>query len=381
MSDFATWFGLKSGRDDFHIQTKRDYALFFARSLIDTTIRRSIDEANRGRNPIKMVLYGDWGCGKTHTLRHLEYLLEHTSVPKGFPVFIDLPDVMAKTRFNEAQSLLLDAIGFEKVREWVRQYNARYSDAGKRIREFTSSADIEKALLTILGFGDSAQIAWEWLRGESLNANASRAVGLPPSLTQSHALVSVLRILGQMCLEFEERMLTFLVDEADNLKNVTDHDSTNHWRQCLRSLADVDNEECGLVIAGGFNDTEEMPAMLSDQQIMTRFGLSHYISLQTFQRDEATEFLKCLFVEWIDDAKRSVIISGHPSEADGESLQADTFPFTAEGLTKFSEYCCRNGGMTRPRDIQTDLHAVLNYSVDGNRHIISSVFLGTVVGS
>ena len=288
---------------------------------------------------------------------------------------------MAKTRFNEAQSLLLDAIGFEKVREWVRQYNAKHSNAGQLIRDFTSSADVEKALLTLLGYGDSAQIAWEWLRGQALNANESRAVGLPPSLTQSHALVSVLRVLGIMCREFEERMLTFLVDEADNLRNVTDHDSINHWRQCLRSLSDVDNEECGVVIAGGFNDTEDMPAMLSDEQIVTRFGQSHYVSLQTFQRDEAIEFLRCLFEEWIDDAKRNALISSHSSEADGEQLQAATFPFTAEALSKFCEYCCRTGGVTRPRDIQTDLHAVLNHAIDGSRHVLSTVFLNTVIGS
>ena len=379
MSDFATWFGLKGDRDDFHVQTKRDYALFFARSNIDATIRRSIDEANRGHNPIKMVLFGDWGCGKTHTLRHIDYLLENTSVPKGFPVFIDLPDVMAKTRFNEAQSLMLDAVGFDKVREWVRQYNAKHSNAAQLIRAFTSSADVEKALLTMLGYGDSAQIAWEWLRGKVLNANESRAVGLPPSLTQSHSLVSVLRMLGIMCREFDERRLTFLVDEADNLRNVTDHDSINHWRQCLRSLADVDNEDCGIVIAGGFNDPEDMPPMLSDEQIVTRFGKSHYVSLQTFQRDEAIEFLQCLFAEWIDDAKRTALIAAHGLESDGEQLQGDTFPFTVESLVTFSEYCCRDGGVTRPRDIQTDLHAVLNHAIDGSRHILSSVFLTSII--
>lgn len=377
MADFATWFGLNDGRDNFVVQTNVDYALFFARESIDITIRQLIHEANLTRIPLKMVIYGDWGCGKTHTLKHLKYLLENNSPPgiKGFPVLIDLSDVMAKTRFNEAQSFLLDAIGLPKICDWVRQYNARYPNAGQRIKDFTSSSDVEKAFLTLLTYGESSQIAWQWLRGQTLSASESRAIGLPASLNQSNTLVLVLRVLGIMCLEFDERKLIFLIDEADTLKAVSDKDSINHWKQCLKNLADISNQECGIIIAAAFLGIEDMPEMLSDQQIVTRFGENHFVSLHTFNKEEAKIFIRCLFAEWIDGAKRTGLMSLHSAEADGEQLGADTFPFTDDGLEKFCEWITRNGLYTRPRVIQTDLTAILTRAIDESRHVLSSVFI------
>jgi len=375
MSDFATWFGLQDGKEDFYVLTDRDYQMYFARNAIDSQLRRLIDEAHRGNNTLKAVLYGEWGAGKTHTMRHLKHQLESHNSKPGRVVLIDLPDINKKSTFNDLQYTLLNDIGFEVARDWIKQFNTRHNDAEKRVKAFTGSSDITKALLTLGVFGDAAQVAWAWLGGSNIG-NEGRSVGLPPTITQSKTFTMILRMLGQLSDECDGKRLTYMIDEADKLENITDDDAVNQWVECVKELADINNDECGLVFSAGFTDIDLMPKMLKEQQVQTRFTQGHYIVLHSFQIPETEDFLRSLFSAWIDGPKRTQIMKDHGGEADGESLTPTTFPFTDQSLALFAQHLCRNA-VTSPRDIQAGLHTAINYAIDANRHILSSSFLQT----
>ena len=70
-----SWFGLKEQHNDFSIETETDAALFFARHELDEQLNAILRRSFRTGNPPKMVLYGDWGVGKTHTMRHMQYVI------------------------------------------------------------------------------------------------------------------------------------------------------------------------------------------------------------------------------------------------------------------------------------------------------------------
>jgi hypothetical protein len=375
MSDFASWFGLCAGKEDFYVLTDRDYQLYFARSALDDKLRRLIDESNRGNNTIKAVLYGDWGAGKTHTLRHLKHQLESNNIKPGKVVLIDLPDISTKSKFNDLQFELLDGIGFEDARDWVKQFNTRHSDAEKRIKAFSGSSDITKAILTLPTYGDSAQVAWSWLRGLNIGGEG-RSVGLPAVISQSKTFTTILRLFGMLCLDCEQKRLTYMIDEADKLENISDADAQNQWIECVKELADISNDECGIVFTAGFTDIDSLPRMLREQQVQTRFTQGHYLALLPFGIPETMEFLKSLFAAWIDPTQRTALLHAHASEADGETLTPDSFPFTEEGLDLFANHLCRSS-VTRPRDIQAELHTAINYAVDANRRIMSTAFLNS----
>jgi Cdc6-like AAA superfamily ATPase len=69
LETMQTWFGLKDDHKDFSIETDTDASLFFARSELDERLQAMLRRSFRTGNPPKMVLYGDWGVGKTHTMR------------------------------------------------------------------------------------------------------------------------------------------------------------------------------------------------------------------------------------------------------------------------------------------------------------------------
>src|SRR5467141_2893591 len=102
METMQSWFGLKEEHRDFSIQTEGDRRLFFARHELGEELNGRLRRAFRTENPPKMVLYGDWGVGKTHTMRHIQYVIEEDPDYGGVVIFVELPDITAKSTFQVA---------------------------------------------------------------------------------------------------------------------------------------------------------------------------------------------------------------------------------------------------------------------------------------
>jgi Cdc6-like AAA superfamily ATPase len=382
MDTMQSWFGLKEQHNDFSIETDADAAQFFARHELDEQLDAILRRSFRSGNPPKMVLYGDWGVGKTHTMRHLEHKIEHTEAYNARVVFVELPDITAKSTFQVAHAALLDALGLEVAKQWVLQFQTRHpSNAQELIRDFTQSGDISSAFANMLSFGEGSRIAWDWLRGISLSASDARLAGLPPSLSQSNHFVRVLQMLGRFSQEVESWFLVFMLDEAAKLGYVTNQDAVNHWVNAFKVLADQQTKEVGFVISGSWVDQDDMALPLQDQQVVTRFGEPNYIALHRLDEEDTRVFVSALLEEWIDPAKRESIMASHREDRGGEDVTPATFPFTKEGLHVAAQYACRQGGYTTPRDIQVALDDLLNRAIDDGRHIVSSTYIRTLVGA
>jgi Cdc6-like AAA superfamily ATPase len=373
METMADWYGLKEGHRDFFIENDTDANLLFARTQLDDQLQSILRKSFRTGNPPKFVLYGDWGVGKTHTMRHIEYVVGNNPDFAAQIVYVELPDITAKATFQVAHAALLDALGLDVAKTWMVQYQTKNaSDVQELIQRQTQSGDIARAFLSLSGFGETARICWDWLRGVPLSSSEARSVGLAPVLDQSNQLVNVLRMLGRLSQDIDGRMLVLMLDEATKLANVTAGDSINHWLNAFKILSDNQTKEIGFILSASFRDPDDMPNALADQQVRTRFGDSHYIQLLNFGPDETNEFVSELLEEWIDPAKRVRLIDQYGGEGDGENITDTSFPFTENALARFVDYACRNGGIATPRDIQKALDDILNRAIDDNRHILSS---------
>lgn len=384
MDTMQSWFGLKEEHRDFSIQTEGDRRLFFARHDIDEDLKKRLKRAFRTENPPKMVVYGDWGVGKTHTMRHLQYEIETQPAYKAIVVFVELPDITRKATFQVAHSALLDAFGIEHAKNLLLHFQTKHqTDARQQIQDFTQSGDIAIAFSNLLGFGDASRIAWDWLRGVKLSAGDARMAGLPPALEQSGHFVKVLQMLGKLAREIDDAMLVFMLDEATKLESVKDSDSLAHWTNAFKLLADDSTKEVGLIVSISVVDQNDIAEPLHDPQVMSRFGQSNYIRLSNLSEEETRGFISDLVREWTTDAARESLTSKSLSETDGEPVSADSFPFTENGLDLVARYAAyRDGaGYTTPRDIQKNLDDVLNGAIDDGRHILSSTYLNSVVNA
>ena len=382
METMNSWFGLKDAHRDFTIETDEDSHLFFARHELDETLQSMLRRSFRTGKPPKLVLYGDWGVGKTHTMRHIEYGIETTNDFQAKVVFVELPDITSKSTFQVAHAALLDALGFECAKNWIVQFVTKHpSDARNLIQEATRSGDIATAFLHLVGLGEGSRIAADWLRGVRLSAPDSRLAGLPPALTQSSQFVRVLQMFGRLCREVEQRLLVFMLDEATMLDAVSNQDAVNHWQNALKLIADPQTKEFGFIISGSWIDPDDMAIPLQNQQVVSRFGEEHYILLTNLGEGEAKEFITALITEWIDPTKRERLMQAHGAEVDDESISDETFPFTEKALDITVQYACRRGGYTVPRDIQNTLDDLFNRAIDDDRHILSSSYIGSLVNA
>ena len=380
MQTMAQWYGLKEQYADFTIDQDTHARLLFARTALHERIMRILRRSFRTSTPPKFILFGDWGVGKTHTLRHIQYVLGAEADFPARTVFVELPDIAKKSTFQVAHASLLDALGPSIVQQWVTQFQAMHAhQAPIIIQERSQSADIAKAFATLIGYGEASRIAWDWLRGLSLSPGDARSVGLPPSLTQSQHFVSVLRVLGGLCKEIDNSALILILDEATKLDNVTDDDAINHWLNSFKLIASDDLREFGLIVSASYHDPDEMPPAISDQQVQSRLGPHAFINLPRFEMPETREFLASLLDQWIDPILSAALIGQNIGDAESESV-GQYFPFTDDAFERFVEYATmRIGGFTTPRDIQKYLDDIVNRAMDDDRHIISSEYLENVV--
>ncbi len=382
METMKTWFGLKDEHVDFTIANDLDARLFFVRHELDDTLRSILRRSFRTGNPPKFVLYGDWGVGKTHTMRHVQHVIENTPEFRARVVFVELPDISSKSRFDVAHGALLDALSFDVARLWIQDYQRKHGQKSQdTIREFTQSGDIAIAFGNLGAFGDNSRIAWDWLRGVELSAVESRNAGLPPSVGQSGHLARILQMFGRLCREVEDNFLVFMLDEATKLSSVSNQDAINHWLNAFKVLADDQTKEVGFIVSGSWNDPDEMALPLQDQQVRSRFGEQSYIRLQTLNEAETAVFMKALLSEWIDPDKKKALLKTFAAEADGEAISDECFPFTNDGLASAARYATRQGGYTTPRDIQKTLDDFTNRAIDDKRHILSSTYLLSQINS
>jgi Cdc6-like AAA superfamily ATPase len=382
METMSEWYGLKEGHKDFFIENDVHARLLFARSELDSELQSILRKSFRTSNPPKFVLYGDWGVGKTHTMRHIEHVVGSTLGFDAHIVLIELPDITAKSTFQVAHSALLDALGMNRVKNWMLQFQTKYqSKAQEIIHQQAQSEDIARAFLTLIGYGDSTRICWDWLRGIELSTSEARSVGLSSVLSQSNQLVSVLRMLGRLSRDVDGKTLVLMLDEATKLKSVSNGDAIAHWVNAFKILSDKLTKEVGFIVSASFRDPDDMPDPLADAQIRSRFGDKHYIQLQNFGPDETSVFVRALLLEWVDPIKRAALISAHKAEAQSENITDEAFPFTEQALKEFIEYACRNGGITNPRDIQATLDDLVNRAIDDGRHILSRKYLDSVTAA
>ncbi len=381
METMKEWFGLTGEHRDFTIDYTEDAELFFARQELDDQLLALLRRSFRTDNPPKLVLYGEWGTGKTHTMRHIQYLIETGDEFNATVVFVELPDILGKSTFQVAHGALLDALGIDKAKEWAINFQSTHgASAHEKIQEITQSSDIAIAFTSLPSHGDLSRIAWDWLRGLPLSAADARMAGLPPSLSQSTQFIRVLEMLGQLCKLSDDYMLVLMLDEATKLDSITNSDANSHWVNSFKLLADSQTKDVGFIVSGSWIHPDDMALPLQDSQVMGRFGEHNYIRLPNLDADQTQDFISALLNALIDPAKRTELIDSHGTEAEGEDIDADTFPFTKPGLDLAVQYVCRHGGYTTPREIQQTLDDLLNRAIDSGKHIVSSPYMQAEVG-
>jgi hypothetical protein len=362
MLSLRDYYKLK--RDSFSINPKRDGEVYFGGANINGRIRERLrTDFLEERAVPKFFIFGQYGAGKSHTLGHIKYVLEHDSAFELYPSEVrltELPPLRPKDTWEKIHVQLVDELGRDLIRTaakaliknapdgiepdaYFAEHGVAYGDTALK----NSQAQIYRALLFA---GRQETVAWDWLKGRALTKDEKSTLGVETDLDGPMNYLNALLNLATLIRNGLGRKVVILVDEAEALRSVTEPGSVDEFAIMIRKLMDNDNDVLGMVFAfqaeGGMEDA---PEMLTDQAVARRVGhdegyidLTMLVSEQSDVRDFITEVLNYLVDQ---DAAKELL------EAKGYDLDPAMFPFTVEAIETLAQYVMEEPGRQVPSQI------------------------------
>lgn len=354
------WFCLKPGRDNFKPHNVADAELIFCHDhLVNEQIVGSLERRFAGNEPVKMLIYGDWGVGKTHTINHIcKWLEHHKEEYPAYPVFIDIGDITKTTRFDALVRPFLDKLGVDFIIKLVHSYITKCPGVVKGLEQASVASHVASAFgkLLLAPPGDTpppvVALAMDYLRGRKLSAQAG-AMGFSQQLVDSKDFYDVLLAIGEMYRVVNDHRIIYIADEAAKLEAVDNDDATRaHWVNANKLIFDDNNRTFGFLytVSGRRRD---LPAALFEPQLQNRLGENAF-EMPNLQTNDVNEFLERLRTAFVDETQANAL--AQDGKIGEQPYSWDHYPFTADGHAGFVDYFSRTQENAKPRDISGKLN-------------------------
>ena len=309
-----------------------------------------------------MLIYGDWGVGKTHLLYHIQYWLKQneTDYPVT-PLIIEIGDLTKVSRFDEVVRPFLDRLGLEALIKLVHDYRGIKPNVTQALRDASVSAQVAEAVSKLLlaspGIAppQAVVMAFDYLKGRNIG-KAGAAAGFSEPLNQSQDLFDVLRALGEMHLAVNHRRLLFVADEAAKLEDVSQDIATEqHWLNVNKLIFADENRSFGFIYTISARRAGDLPRVLFEAQIRNRLG-DNIFELKNLATNDVQTFLKKLIENFVDKSEVEALVLANTIPASAYDWNA--YPFTVSAKAEFVDYFNRTQEASKPRDISKKLDAV-----------------------
>lgn len=377
------WFFLKPQRANYKPNVSRDRQLMFCHTSVQADIESRVERAFAIEEPVKMMLYGDWGVGKTHSIHHISWWLsQHAADYPVVTYMVEVGDVTKKSRFDILVKRFLDEVGIGKIIELVHAYQPK---TGKlmvpALLERGVSRQVAEAFgkFLIAAPGQTPPPAvlqtFNYLRGQQVKDSAS--IGLGEHLEESEDLFSVLSGLGELIRKVDEKSVIFVADEAAKLEAVDGDEATRaHWISVNRLIFDDNNTSFGFIYTLSAKGWKNVSGVLTDPQIQNRLGKTNYIELTNLVPADVKTFVERLVGEFTDfDRVDAAVAEG---TIDAAVYDKSAYPFTTAAKADFIDFWNGNQKDSKPRDISDRMNQLAFVALKQNKRLIDPACLNAV---
>lgn len=330
----------------FQITPDRNFYAFMAdRSQAKTDIETILRSLSR-RNTSTIHLVWSWyGTGKTHTLRHMEYLcLKH--YPSLLPVYMEIPKAFRS--FSDIYRSFAAALDFEDLRDrFLEIVTSPFKErVEKELR--TEYLDMFNALkMLCMGTDQQQDTAFRWLRGEPMATTELRPLGIGKRISSAEdairAVTWIIKLVnaGAALTQNEGGRLIWIIDEFQQVGYskplAREVNSSLHsiFNRCPNSLS--------LFISFSGRPQKSYPEWLS-QELIDRIGVQKVLILPPLTRGEAKVFVR----ELLDHFR-----------ADTANAPSHFFPFEEVTVDMLLDLIEKDKKEIRPRSIMQYFTSVL----------------------
>ncbi|MCL0082438.1 hypothetical protein M1O14_01735 [Dehalococcoidia bacterium] len=269
------------------------YSFMADREQLVSDIRTLLRNLSR-RSASSMHLMWAWfGAGKTHTLRHMEYLCRneftnfvpiYMEFPKGVKSFVDL--------YRECVARLdLDAINNAYLEVFTSPQKSRIE------RELSFELmDLANALkLLYMGTEEQQSIVIRWLRAECREVQTLRMANITrPIRTADEALKVLSWIIKLMSLggavTGEEVRVLWTIDEFQRIAQCS-KGVREEINSCLNSLFNRCPNGLSVILSFSGKPEKKLPAWVSSE-IADRIGIEKVMLLPPLSRSDSYRFVQ-----------------------------------------------------------------------------------------
>lgn len=359
--DFTTWFCLNDGRRNFEIDPVRDRDHLFGKPEWEAGINDRLRKCQLLGTPIRLVWWGQYGIGKTHRLRHTEYLVQSNGYQYR-PCYLVCSDIEEKTGFERLHYQLVNNLGQAEMREFVKAYVLKAAGGQTGYAKIAdicgNAADVVAAIETFGGPVERpTSEAWRFLCGQDLDSSEMRTIGVAkPSLERAADYAAVLAALATIIQTETSKQLLYLIDEGENLQRIRNKNAESQWNETLRSILDIRN--LNIVLTVGAEKSDLIPVLILKPDIVRRIQKDNYVQMEAYKNPETQSFVRGLLAHWIDPAKRQALETQEGFESMGSEYDPELYPFTQGAFDMFCSGVTLDPRSAKPSEILAKLNDV-----------------------
>ena len=324
------------------------YPLMADREQLQRDVDTLLQNLSRRTPSTIHLMWAYFGAGKTHTLRHLEYL-SRERYNCFMPIYTDLPRVTKG--FFDLYRLTISHVDLEGVKTAFEEIYT-HKDGGSFLKKLQFDfPDLSLTLKKLLGAPESEQdTCIRWLRGENLERRTLKTVGISKAISFTEEAVNVLawfiQILNQAAALSGGKgvRVIWMLDEYQRIKDCRPGVRTE-INNALHAVFNRSPSFLSIIISfSGHPQEKKWPEWLSPE-IRDRIGVvSNALLLPPLGRDEAVKFV------------RDVLRFFRPPESD----QIDPFfPFTEGSANEVLKLMSQKHVEIKPRSIMQFFTVVL----------------------
>ncbi len=334
------WFKLKDRkRLTFELDPERGDARFWCG---DSTVQEQVKSAvfdGLDQGVPRLIVYGEYGTGKTHALRHCEWMLDNDQTHGAVQVKrIEWAGFGSRTRFVDLYRDTMGRLGLPFISSLVHAHffkNKALSLPSHLAEPLGQDTDLEIVLRQLARLDSLSNVtrlpdaktnmAWRWLTGHVLRQSDRKALNVSASLLENATparLVPLLQLWGYLSELHHNKKLLLLYDEAEQVSELKrNRDALNSFTSATRALFDRSQKDIGVILAFYATDLNESDLIRPDT--LSRLNPAEQViqlgALAT--PDKRREFLRRVLVELVEP--------GH----------GEYHPFEPAAFAHFAEHC------------------------------------------
>jgi hypothetical protein len=372
-------FGLK--RNSLLLDPIQDSDFYAPRSGIDVT--ELVDtlrvDLEAGITP-KMVFWGPYGGGKTHTLGKVQKSLQ--KLVNVNCIYIRCPTLSERATFAEFyQSTFTDGLGEnftiklleELCDKLIRQYGLRDQRVNEEMRKILGDEELAKASSHLSDRSFDASELWRWISGVKLSLAELKRLGVTRSLcdVEPLRLAKIIESIGKLTKFLQDKTLVLAYDEMERISDLRP-EAVLTFRTALTHLMDPGQTTVSIFMAYTAASFREIPELMKGP-VIDRIGGEKSEAVReipSLDPSDVESFVKAILKYLRSpevDVRQRISAKGEMNE----TLTEELYPFTKEALDEIKG---RIASLT-PRLIMLTLTRAMSRAHLQNKNVVSSDFI------